>query len=69
MKMEDPLIHNGTKGKVLVVDDEKLITELISEALHMEGDFNVEKASNGKEAFEKARAGSFACACGGACEK
>jgi divalent metal cation (Fe/Co/Zn/Cd) transporter len=23
----------------------------------------------GKEAFEKARAGSFACACGGTCEK
>jgi divalent metal cation (Fe/Co/Zn/Cd) transporter len=23
----------------------------------------------GKEAFEKARAGSFACTCGGACEK
>lgn len=39
--------------KILVVDDEQFITELISEALHMEGDFNVESAFNGQEAVEK----------------
>jgi len=39
--------------KILIVDDEQFITELISEALHMEGDFDVERAFNGQEAVEK----------------
>ena len=39
--------------KILLVDDEEIITDLINEGLQLEGDFNVEKAKNGKEAFEK----------------
>ncbi len=43
------------RKKILVVDDEQFITDLISEALHLEGDFNVERANNGQEAVEKYR--------------
>jgi len=39
--------------KILIVDDEKTLTELIKEALHMDGDYNVERAFNGQEALEK----------------
>ncbi|MBW2609367.1 MAG: response regulator [Deltaproteobacteria bacterium] len=39
--------------KILIVDDEKSLTELIKEALHMYGDYNVERAFNGQEALEK----------------
>lgn len=41
------------KKKVLVVDDETSITELITKALTMMGNYYVERASNGQEAFEK----------------
>jgi CheY-like chemotaxis protein len=41
------------KKKVLIVDDEKSLSELIMESLLMFGDYNVERANNGKEAFEK----------------
>ena len=39
--------------KVLLVDDEECITDLLSEGLQMAGDFDVERANNGKEALEK----------------
>jgi two-component system chemotaxis response regulator CheY len=39
--------------KILIVDDEKILTELVFEALHREGFFNIEKACNGEEGFEK----------------
>jgi CheY-like chemotaxis protein len=39
--------------KILIVDDEKPITDLISQALQMEGHYIVEKAFNGKEGIEK----------------
>ena len=39
--------------KILIVDDEKILTELVSEALSREGFCNIEKASNGEEGFEK----------------
>jgi len=41
------------KKKVLVVDDETSISDLITKALTMMGDYYVERASNGQEAFEK----------------
>jgi two-component system chemotaxis response regulator CheY len=41
------------KKKVLVVDDEKTLSELIMESLVMVGDYNVERAFNGQEALEK----------------
>jgi len=41
------------KKKVLVVDDETNISELITKALIIMGDYYVERASNGQEAFEK----------------
>lgn len=41
------------KKKVLVVDDEKTLSELIMESLIMMGDYVVERAFNGKEAIEK----------------
>ncbi len=41
------------KKKVLVVDDEKILSELIMESLIMVGDYNVERAFNGQEALEK----------------
>lgn len=41
------------KKKVLVVDDEKTLAELIMESLTMLGDYSVERAFNGQEALEK----------------
>ncbi|MBN2374079.1 response regulator [bacterium] len=41
------------KKKVLVVDDEKTLSELITQSLVMLGDFSVEMAFNGREALEK----------------
>lgn len=45
--MNDPLI--------LLVDDEKDITELLEDVLRREGFGNIETAANGKEAVEKSR--------------
>ena len=39
--------------KVLIVDDEKSLSELIMESLNLVGGFEVERAFNGKEAVEK----------------
>lgn len=39
--------------KVLVVDDEKTLSELIMESLTLMGGFIVERAVNGQEAIEK----------------
>ncbi|NLD38690.1 MAG: response regulator [Desulfatiglans sp.] len=39
--------------KVLLVDDEKTLSELIMESLNLVGGFVVERAFNGKEAVEK----------------
>jgi CheY-like chemotaxis protein len=41
------------KKKVLVVDDERSLSDLIMESLVMLGNYNVERASNGQEAIEK----------------
>jgi CheY-like chemotaxis protein len=41
--------------KVLIVDDEKSLSELIMESLNLVGGFVVERAFNGKEAVEKYR--------------
>ena len=45
--------------KILLVDDEKFLTEMLSEGLKMEGSYNIEKASNGQEALEKYKAFQF----------
>ena len=42
--------------KVLIVDDEKPLSELIMESLNLVGGFVVERAFNGKEAVEKYKA-------------
>ena len=42
--------------KVLIVDDEKTLSELIMESLILVGGFVVERAFNGKEAVEKYKA-------------
>ena len=42
--------------KVLIVDDEKSLSELIMESLILVGGFIVERAFNGKEAVEKYKA-------------
>lgn len=42
-----------SKKKVLVVDDEEILSELMTESLHMMGDYLIENASNGQEAVEK----------------
>lgn len=47
-----------SEEKVLIVDDEKEIRELIRDYLNVEG-FNVELASDGKEAVEKFESDSF----------
>lgn len=39
--------------KILIVDDEKLISDLVSQALHLEGFQEVERAFNGEEGLEK----------------
>jgi len=44
------------KRKVLIVDDEKSLSELIVESLMIFGDYWVESANNGSEAFEKYKA-------------
>ncbi|MFC1532864.1 response regulator [Thermodesulfobacteriota bacterium] len=41
------------KKKILVVDDEKSLSNLIKESLVMLGDYNVERAFDGREALEK----------------
>jgi PleD family two-component response regulator len=41
------------KKKVLVVDDEKSLSELIMKALVIMGNYKVERAFNGQEALEK----------------
>lgn len=45
-----------SKKKVLIVDDEKSLSELIVESLMIFGDYWVESANNGSEAFEKYKA-------------
>jgi CheY-like chemotaxis protein len=42
--------------KVLIVDDEKSLSELIMESLNLVGGFVVERAFNGKEGVEKYKA-------------
>ncbi len=42
--------------KVLIVDDEKSLSELIMESLNLVGGFVVERAFNGEEAVEKYKA-------------
>lgn len=39
--------------KILLVDDEKCLSDLILEGLKMEGYYDVERAFNGQEAIEK----------------
>ena len=41
------------KKKVLIVDDEKSLSELIVESLMIFGEYSVESANNGHDAFEK----------------
>jgi CheY-like chemotaxis protein len=42
-----------TPQKILLVDDETSLSELISEGLLIKGDYDIEKALNGSEALEK----------------
>jgi len=51
--MEASPIHKGTKGKVLIVDDEPDTLEIIQALLHVEG-YNVIIASTGEEGVLKA---------------
>jgi two-component system chemotaxis response regulator CheY len=44
------------KKKVLIVDDEKVLSEVIMASLSMKGDYNVETAFNGQEALDKYKA-------------
>ena len=39
--------------KILLVDDEKSLTDILSEGLKMRGGYDIEQASNGREAVEK----------------
>lgn len=41
------------KKKVLIVDDEESLSELIMESLHRRGGYSVERAFNGQEALHK----------------
>jgi diguanylate cyclase (GGDEF)-like protein len=50
--MQDPLIHNGPKGKVLVVDDAPDTLEIIQKLLRFEG-YEVITASTGEEGVKK----------------
>jgi two-component system cell cycle response regulator len=50
--MEDPLIHNGTKGKVLIVDDAPDTLEIIQKLLRFEG-YDVITTSTGEEGVKK----------------
>ena len=49
---------NGSKGRVLVVDDEQNITDLLAMALRYEG-FEVSTAATGRDAVQEARAHPF----------
>ncbi len=42
--------------KILVVDDERLLTDLMSESLQMVGPYDVEQAANGQEGLDKYKA-------------
>lgn len=42
-----------TQQKILLVDDETTLSELISEGLLIKGDYDIEKALNGSEALKK----------------
>lgn len=57
MATQTPRNGDGDKIKVLVVDDEDSITQLIAMALRYEG-WHVETASTGQEALEKIRTSS-----------
>lgn len=57
MATQTPRNGDGDKVKVLVVDDEESITQLIAMALRYEG-WQVETASTGQEALEKIRTSS-----------
>jgi len=50
--MEGPLIHNGTKGKVLIVDDAPDTLEIIQKLLRFEG-YDVVTSSTGEEGVKK----------------
>lgn len=54
MKMEDLLIHNGTKGKVLIVDDAPDTLEIIQKLLRYEG-YEVTIASTGEEGVKRVK--------------
>jgi CheY-like chemotaxis protein len=41
------------KKKVLIVDDEEALSELIMESLRRKGDYSVERAFNGQDALNK----------------
>lgn len=46
-------VNAGTRGRILVVDDEPASRAFVRKQLHDEG-FDVEEAENGKEALDKA---------------
>ena len=50
--MEGPLIHNGTKGKVLIVDDAPDTLEIIEKLLRFEG-YDVITSLTGEEGVKK----------------
>ena len=50
--MEDPLIHNSTKGKVLIVDDAPDTLEIIQKLLRFEG-YDVVTSLTGEEGVKK----------------
>ncbi len=52
--METSCLHNGTKGKVLIVDDEPDTLEILQALLGIEG-YHVINASSGEEGVEKAQ--------------
>jgi two-component system cell cycle response regulator len=52
--METSYLHNGTKGKVLIVDDEPDALEILQALLGIEG-YHVINASTGEEGVEKAQ--------------
>jgi DNA-binding response OmpR family regulator len=59
-RVRDLLAENALGGRepVLVADDSPAVRHLVADALTRQG-FEVTTASDGREAFEKARAGSF----------
>jgi two-component system, cell cycle response regulator len=54
MKMEEPSIHRGPKGKVLIVDDEPDTLEIIQALLLVEG-YDVITALTGEDGVKKAQ--------------